>query len=137
MTAPGQPGLGINQATLGRRRVWLGVLALVALIGVGSAIATIIRSGWDPSAIHDPTRLPTRISLCGRDYSNDRLDRQVTLDQARAIKSGGEPTVVATGPFAPCPAGACTTVADGPCDTVVFVRVGSDAYIGYALSGGP
>jgi hypothetical protein len=81
--------------------------------------------------------LPGRISVCGRDWSKDALGRQVTLDQARAMKSGGEPSVVATGPFAPCPTGPCTTTADGPCDTVVFVRAGTDAYIGYSLSGGP
>lgn len=46
--------------------------------------------------------------------------------------------MVDPGLFAPCPAGPCTTVAqNGPCDTVIYVRVGADAYLDYALQGGP
>jgi hypothetical protein len=40
--------------------------------------------------------------------------------------------------FGPCPPGVCTTVAESTqCHTVVYVRVGEDAYIDYELSGGP
>lgn len=81
--------------------------------------------------------MPDRISVCGRDWTKDTLDRQVTFAQARSTKSGVDPSVVATGPFAPCPPGPCTATAGGPCDTAVFVRVGEDAYISYELSGGP
>lgn len=119
------------------RRYRVGVLAIVALVALGVGAARFMSVAWDPNAIRDAATLPGRISVCGRDWSEDALGRQVTLDQARAIKSSGEPSIVATGPFAPCPSGPCTSTAAGPCDTVVFVRVGADAYIGYALSGGP
>jgi hypothetical protein len=119
------------------RRLSIGVLAVVVLIALGSMAVRIVFGAWDASAIHDPASLPGRISVCGRDWSKDALGRQVTLDQAREMKSGGEPSVVATGPFAPCPTGPCASIADGACDTVVFVRVGTDAYIDYSLSGGP
>jgi hypothetical protein len=29
------------------------------------------------------------------------------------------------------------TAEDGPCHTVIYVRVGEDAYLDYALQGGP
>jgi hypothetical protein len=53
-------------------------------------------------------------------------------------RGGVEPVVVDPGPFAPCPVGPCTAVAqDDPCHTVIYVRVGEDAYLDYALQGGP
>ena len=58
-------------------------------------------------------------------------------DRPRA-RDGVEPMVVDPGPFAPCPVGPCTTVAqDDPCYTVIYVRVGEDAYLDYSLQGGP
>jgi hypothetical protein len=92
--------------------------------------------GRDANRIHDAAILSPRIQVCGRTWTIST--RHYSLDEARAAKSGGEPPIVATGPFAPCPAGPCTDVAAVvPCDTVVFVRVGQDDYISYALSGGP
>ena len=42
------------------------------------------------------------------------------------------------GLFPSCPAGPCTPVAqDDPCNVVIYVRVGEDAYLDYALQGGP
>ena len=112
------------------------LVAAVCIVGGAVAVQTVL-AGRDPNTIHAMGSLPRRISVCGREWTKDNLDRQVTLEQARAMKPSGDPSVVATGPFAPCPRGPCTETADGPCDTLVFVRVGEDAYIGYELSGGP
>jgi hypothetical protein len=103
-----------------------GFVALVAACGSG-----------DADRIHDVSTLPDHISVCGRTWVKDSLGRQSSADEIRAL-SGLEPAVVGTGMFAPCPTGACTTVAQGgPCHTVVYVRVGEDAYLDYELSGGP
>jgi hypothetical protein len=87
--------------------------------------------------IHDVSALPEHLSVCGRTWVKDNLSRQSSAAQIRAT-SGSDPAVVGTGALAPCPAGVCTQVAQsGPCQTVVYVRVGEDAYIDYELSGGP
>jgi hypothetical protein len=53
-------------------------------------------------------------------------------------RDGIEAVVVDPGLSPPCPVGPCTSVAqDGPCHTVIYVRVGEDAYLDYALQGGP
>jgi hypothetical protein len=62
-----------------------------------------------------------------------------TLEAIVADYSPG-PTLVAPilgGFLSPCPSNACSDPSRGPCDTVVYVRIGEDAYVGYALSGGP
>lgn len=119
-----------------RDRLVIGAaIVVLCLVGGAFAVQTVL-AGRDPTTIHAAGSLPDRISLCGRTWTKSTLGRQFSLAGARAW-SGVEPVVVATGPFAPCPAGACTTTAGGACDTVVFVRVGKDAYIAYALSGGP
>jgi hypothetical protein len=122
---------------LRNRRPVIGALVVVVCIVGGALAVQTVFAGRDPNTIHAPRNLPDHISVCDRGWTKDRLDRQVTLQQARAMKSGGDPSIVATGPFAPCPRGPCTATASGACDTVVFVRVGQDAYIAYALVGGP
>lgn len=119
-----------------RATIAVAVVVIVALVIVGSR-SVVARLNSDPTAIHDPASLPARIHVCGRDWSRGALDRRLTLGQARAMKVDGAPSVVAVGPFAPCPVGPCTAVAGGACDTVVFVRVGQDAYVAYELVGGP
>jgi hypothetical protein len=112
--------------------------AIIGVVCVAAVFAgKTVLAGRDPNTIHALGSLPDGMSLCGRDWTRDTLERQVTMEQARTMQSGGDLVVVATGPFAPCPPGPCTAAAGGPCDTVVFVRVGVDAYIGYVLSGGP
>jgi len=122
-------------------RTWRWVTAIVAtaaLIALALVVILVVVPGRDPNTIHDAAALPARIQVCGRSWMMDTSRRRYTLDQARSTKSSGEPSVVATGPFAPCPPGPCTGVAaPAPCDTVVFVRVGQDAYVEYALTGGP
>lgn len=120
-------------------RTWRWIAAIVAtaaLIALTLVVILIVVPGRDANTIHDAAALPARIQVCGRTWTIST--RHFSLDEARATKSGGEPSIVATGPFAPCPPGPCGAVAGlVPCDTVVFVRVGQDDYIGYALSGGP
>jgi hypothetical protein len=89
------------------------------------------------AGIHDAAALPDHIGICGRGWTKDSLDRRLSLAVIRA-RDGVEPVVVDPGLFPPCPAGPCTAVAhDDPCDTVIYVRVGGDAYLDYALQGGP
>ena len=88
------------------------------------------------AGIHDAAALPDRIGVCGRGWRKDSLDRRLSLTEIRA-RDGVEPVVVDPGPFAPCPVGPCTALAqDGPCYTVIYVRVGEDAYLDYSLQGG-
>jgi hypothetical protein len=119
-----------------RRQVIGAVVVVVCIVGGVWAVRTVL-AGRDPNTIHAPGSLPDHIVVCDRGWNRDELGRQVTYKQAQATKPSGDPSVVATGPFAPCPRPPCTETADGPCDTVVFVRVGLDAYIDYALAGGP
>jgi hypothetical protein len=122
-------------------RTWRWVTAIVATaacIALALVVILVVVPGRDANTIHDAAALPARIQVCGRMWTMDTSQRHYSLDQARATKSSGGPSIVATGPFAPCPPRPCTDVAARvPCDTVVFVRVGQDAYVDYALSGGP
>jgi hypothetical protein len=123
---------------MSRRGRWtLVAVVLVALVVIGWAtVPGLIRrvSGLGVTDIHDAASLPDRIRVCGRGWI---LGSEPSRAQVRA-QFGGEPMLVDPLPFAPCPTGPCTQVAqNGPCDTVVFVRVGEDAYLAYALQGGP
>jgi len=123
------------KAAMSTRLIAVGAVALVVVLLATVVAVQAVIAGRDPNTTHDAATLPERITVCGRTWTRDGLGAQLTLADAK--KSDGEPSVVATGPFAPCPPGPCTTVADGPCDTAVFLRVGADAYVGYELSGGP
>ena len=109
----------------------------VVLLALGRIIPTGPILGDSAPTIHDAATLPGQITVCGRDWSKDPLNRQFSRAQIQA-QFGDEATVVDPGLVAPCPAGPCTLVGEnGPCDTVVFVRVGEDACLDYALQGGP
>ena len=123
------------------RRIWLGAAALVV---VGFVLVAFILANFmylpvlgdlDPGT-HEVASLPDSIHVCGRSWSKDGLDRQYTLAQI-ADTFGTAPTVVDTRPLAPCPGGACTASAAAACETVIFVRVGSDSFVDYSLRGGP
>jgi hypothetical protein len=119
------------------RRAWiaLGVVALavVALLVLRNAThVPILSDAW--GAVTQETSLPRRISVCGRDWTRGSL--RVTRAEA-ARRAGGEPALVDAGLLTACPRGACSAAPAGPCHTVVYVRVDSDAYIGYGLVGGP
>jgi hypothetical protein len=117
-------------------------LAVAALVAAGAVVAIVIlpriQNGLaGTSGIHDSATLPEHIRVCGRGWSKDALNRKLSLAEIRA-RDGVEPVVVDPGPFATCPAGPCgMTAQDGPCHTVIYVRVGEDAYLDYALQGGP
>ena len=119
------------------RGIAVVVLAAVALL-VGIVIVPRIGNLFVGTAgIHDAGALPQHTNICGRSWSKDPPDRQLSLAAVRE-RDGIEPVVADPGLFAPCPAGACTTIAqDGPCHTVTYVRVGEDAYLAYELQGGP
>jgi hypothetical protein len=123
-----------------RDRLVIGAAIVVLCLAGGAFAAQTVLAGRDPTTIHAVGSLPDRISVCGRTWTKDVRLHEVTLEQASALREGGDAVVVATGPFAPCPirSDPCTAVTGtGMCETVVFVRVGKDAYIAYALSGGP
>ena len=118
------------------RKRFFAAIAVAVLFGI--VIAPRIGNAFVGAAgVHDAAALPEHISVCGRGWSKDTLGRMLGLSEIRA-RDGVEPVVVDPGPFAPCPPGPCTAVAeDVPCHTVIYVRVGEDAYLDYALQGGP
>jgi hypothetical protein len=117
---------------------WRGTLNL-ALIGLAFIVGwnTLLGFVFSPSGIYDGSSLPGRLHVCGRTWSKGEVQ---TLETITADSSPG-PTLVAPilgGLLSPCPGAACTDVArNTPCDTVVFVRIGEDAYASYSLAGGP
>ncbi len=120
-----------------RRGIVFAAFAVAAVLA-GLVIVPRIENAFGGSmGIHDAAALPEHIRICGRSWHKDALERQLSLAEIR-VRGGVEPVVVDPGLFPPCPAGPCTAVAqDEPCDTVIYVRVGSDAYLDYALQGGP
>jgi hypothetical protein len=109
-------------------------IAAQALCG---AALLILISSCGGKQIHASATLPDHFTACGRTWIKDVLERTQSLDGIRHM-IGVEPVFVDPGPLTACPDGACTAVAqDGPCHTVIYVRVGEDAYLGYELSGGP
>jgi hypothetical protein len=88
-------------------------------------------------AIHNIASLPQSIGSCGRSWSKDATGRGVTFADASTQGGGVTPAVADPGLLTARPANACSAWASGPCATVIFVRVDDDAYVGYALQGGP
>jgi hypothetical protein len=125
-----------RRLTIGRGIKLVAVAATALLVGI--VIVPRINNAFGGAAgIHDAAALSDHIHICGRDWSKDSLERKLSLAEIRG-RDGVEPVVVDPGPFAPCPAGPCTAVAqDDPCNTVIYVRVGGDAYLDYSLQGGP
>jgi hypothetical protein len=121
--------LAVDEKAAARRTlIAIGVFAaiLVPLL----VIAAVVLQGPGVMTIHDSANLPLRVHVCGRNFQEAGAAR--TLD---AIRSDGfDPVMVDTGPLAGCPGNACTSVG---CTTVVYVRVGDDAYVSYTLLGGP
>ena len=93
--------------------------------------------GDDTAVIRDPASLPDSLHVCGRTWHKDGLGRQQTEEALTALYQS-PPVLVDPRQFGPCPAGACdATATRNACATVIFARVGQDAYLGYSLSGGP
>ncbi len=119
---------------IGRGIVVVALAAAALLVGI-VIIPRMENVFAGAAGIHDAASLPEQINICGRSWSKDALNREFSLAEIRA-RDGIEPVVVDPGLFASCPAGPCTTLAQsGPCDTVICVRVGEDAYLDYALQG--
>jgi hypothetical protein len=117
----------------------LGVLTvLVAFVLAGGSAIRVIASAAG-MRISFPMSAGT-ITICDRDYRGGDVVRTA---EDIVQRSGLEPVVVDPGFLASCPAPnadggrPCSRIADGPCSTVVFVRVGPDAYAEYSLVGGP
>jgi len=111
----------------------------VALVGLALVIGwnTLLGFIFSPSGIYDGSNLPGRLHVCGRTWIQGR---PMTLEAIKA-DNGPPPTLVTPilgGLLTACPSNACTNdPSRGPCDTVVFVRIGGDAYMAYGLAGGP
>jgi hypothetical protein len=122
-------------------RRWLGlaviVLAAAIVVLTWRVAARVADAAANAASIHDPATLAEHITVCDRSWHRADVIHPETAAEIRA-RFGIEPVTVGTSPFAPCPQGPCTNVArDSPCDTVVWVRVGEDAYVAYELQGGP
>ena len=115
----------------------VAALAIVVVLVTWSVVTRVARDATDALAIHDPATLAEHISVCGRSWHRgDEIDPETSA--AIRQRFGIDPVTVGTAFFAPCPAGVCTNVAkDVPCATVVWVRVGQDAFVAYELQGGP
>lgn len=124
-----------------RRRSAL-ILMVVGIMAVGAVgvvgVGDMFRVGRGTSAdVWDRASLPEHLQVCRRSYRRDVLDRIRTASEIEELQ-GFPPTVVLPLDVQPCIPGPCDDVADpAPCDTVVYVRVGADAYVDYSLQGGP
>jgi hypothetical protein len=112
------------------RRTLIAVAVFLAILVPLVVIAAIVLRGPGAMSIHDTAKLPDRVHVCGRNFQKAETAR--TLGEIRS--QGIDPVVVDTGPLAGCPTNACVKIG---CTTVVYVRVGEDAYLGYVLLGGP
>ena len=116
---------------------WRWVLK-VAVVGLAFVVGwnTLLGFIFSPSGVHDGSSLPGRLHVCGRTWYQGG---PMTLETIEA-DNGPPPTLVSpilAGFLSTCPSNACSTEDRGPCDTVVFVRIGDDAYMAYGLAGGP
>ena len=115
---------------------------VVAAIAV-ALLVVVPRLPFLSSGIHAPWTLPRQISVCDRTYRGG-----TTVQNGTELRADQVPVVlVDPGPFGfftACPGPdaqgnrPCTREAqDGPCATVIYVRVGDDTFAAYELSGGP
>ena len=131
-----------------RRRLPRGTSIGRAILATAVVLAISVwlilpRLPFSPFGMRAAAILTPRIIVCDRDYHGG--------DQVRSraeIEARGGPLVLVDpglfGFFPSCPQPdengnrPCTReAADGPCATVVYVRVGNDSYAEYSLVGGP
>lgn len=99
-------------------------------------IAALALAGCSPGAIHEAASLPETLSTCDREWVLSSLPAATMATLEYQI--GSTPAIVDPAAVTPCPPGACTAIpANGSCHTVIYARVGTDAYVGYELQGGP
>ena len=116
------------------------IAVLVIPLSLGLAWLTVIGSAFDPGGVHEAGALPGQMQVCGRTWSKGA--GAPASSESIASRGRSAPEVVApgllNGLLSTCPHGACSDDPfNAPCDTVIYVRVGTDSYIDYALSGGP
>jgi hypothetical protein len=114
------------------------VLMAIAAIAIPVVVARDALFGPGPTAIHDPRWLAPNIHVCGRDYkAGDAVVPRAWTGDSPFVLVEPAPlagcSIAVEDPAGFCPAHplACQTF------TVVLVRVGEDAYVPYALRGGP
>ncbi len=150
--APEPPATSDDAANTGapvpsvRRRAptrfsWVGI----ALLGGAAVVAFTVTLGVFLPAIaslgeaapRDPAGLPPRIRVCDLDWTRDALNRTFTRAEIVA-RADAQPIVVSTGLAPACPpeVGAPGGDPDGMA-TVVYAKVGDDAFVSYELVGGP
>ena len=117
------------------RRNLIAVIAIAAIAIGGLVLAHLgylKLPGQGAAAIHDPASLPDRISMCGRFWDKD--PRGMRFSKSQLVETYGSQPKVVDPDSHDCQSGACGATT---CDTLIWVRVGEDAYIGYSLLGGP
>ena len=119
------------------RRTLIRIVVFAVIVVLGWSVVHRQILGLGATDIHDISTLPDKIGVCGRHYHRGDPPQKTSGAEIRA-EFGELLPLVDPLPFPPCPAGPCTNVAqEGPCDTVVEVRVGEDDYVMYDLMGGP
>jgi hypothetical protein len=126
--------------SIATRTRWIAAAVLVVV----AFIVILPRLDPDPTRIHFGPILTSRITVCDRHYNGGGRPVQ---SLAQIDVNDLTPVVVDPGflgLFPSCPAPnpdgnrPCSRDPSiGPCATVVYVRVGADAYTAYALAGGP
>jgi hypothetical protein len=106
------------------------VAAAALLVGLTITLVALLR-GLGPDAVHPAAFLPERFTACGRTWHGPGSTR--SLAEIRA--DGTDPVFLDPAPLSACPANLHPRPEQTA--TVVYVRVGSDAYVAYELVGGP
>jgi hypothetical protein len=104
-----------RRGLLVRDRLVIGAAIVVLCLAGGAFAAQTVLAGRDPTTIHAVGSLPDRISVCGRTWTKDVRLHEVTLEQASALREGGDAVVVATGTSAADGTGRGSTPATGGC----------------------
>jgi hypothetical protein len=120
------------------RRIAGAVLVAVALLAI------LPRLHLGPSGIHSGPILTTRITVCDRQYNGAggavQSLAEIDVNELKPVLVdpgflGLFPSCPAPNPDGNRPCSRDPSI--GPCATVVYVRLGADAYAAYALAGGP
>jgi hypothetical protein len=122
------------------RTRWVAAAVLVAV-----ALFVIVRRlDPGPSGIHRGPILTSRITVCERQYDGGGgpIQSLAEIDVNELTPVLVDPGFVGLVPSCPAPnpdgnRPCSRDPSAGPCATVVYIRVGADAYAAYELVGGP